>query len=514
MSVDSAMTQDMLFLAYLFEIGSSESSLKEFSTHLVTALSEGLDADIIILMVEEDGGSRPLASYGIELDPKQTLQPGCPLQLGIPLRTTIILPIVHRQCTLGSLHIYRSESQKRPSRFDNGSHESSAYIKAFLQALTSSVATSLHTRILQKQASRTLFHLHSLIENIPNAVMLFNADNKVLLSNEHARALAGRMQWDQIGDPQRNPFRLCDANGDELPRSEWPFLKAIRLSIPSVNEEYVLDFGTFQRRVLINVSPVPMSDGEPDIFVATAEDITDRAEQDQRKDDFLTVASHELRSPLTPLLGFMQMARHQAESAQTVDINVLLRAEHQAHRIRRLIEGLLDFSRIETGRLKLVCRQINLVDLLTYILEPWRSAEDTKNSFQISLPSKPLLASVDPDRIEQVITNIIDNALKYGRPDGMISIDLFRQDNHAIVTISDDGDGIDPRDLEHVFERFYQRGKNGGSFRTSMGLGLYISRQIIEQHGGSITIQSAPDSPTTVRISLPLLKQPASTPAD
>lgn len=505
MSVDGANAQDMLFLARLMAIGTSDSSFNELANRLLATLVKDLRVDAGLILLIEGSTFRPIAWQGIEIDPAVRTEQDTSIKIGLAIQTMITIPLVYNDQPFGRVLLYITESSSLVSRFREDLDECLEYREAVLQAIGHSVSASLYTRRLQELHTSSQFHLHSVVQNVPFAMSIFDSDRKILLSNELARDLVGRSQWSEI-DLTPNLYQICDHTGNPLPTDEWPFIKAIRQPTKSIRQEYVLDFGNFQRRILLSVIPVRLTPSDSPIFISFAEDITARTEQDRRKDDFLTVASHELRSPLTPLLGFMQMARHQAESKQPVDIDVLLRAERQAHRIRRLLEGLLDFSRIETGRLQLVCRPVNLVEQLSLILEPWYSVGDAKRSFQVTLSKTPLLVMVDPDRLEQVITNIIDNALKHGLPEGIISVNLSKQGDNAVLAVSNDSDAVDSLDLEHVFDRFYQRNKSRGTFRTSMGLGLYISRQIIEQHGGSIEMQSISETRTTVQITLPLAK--------
>ncbi len=508
MSVDGIIAQDILLLARLMAMVTSVSALDELANKLLTALIEDLSVDAGLLLLLEECKLRPVACYGLDIDPSVLLDPDKPFYSGLAIRSMMTIPLLYNDQPLGRILLYTTESSSRIPRLREDHEEPAGYREAFLQVIGHSVSAGLFTRRLQESLIHTQFQLQSVVQNLPFALTVFDSDRNVLLSNELARALVGRPQWTVI-DRTPNLYRICDPLGEPLPMEEWPYHKAIRQPEKSVRREYVLDFGDFQRRVLLSIFPVHLSPNEPPIFVSFAEDITARTEQDRRKDDFLTVASHELRSPLTPLLGFMQMARHQAESNQPVDVDVLIRAERQAHRIRRLLEGLLDFSRIETGRLQLACRQVNLVEQVSLILEPWYFVGDNKRSFQVTMSDTALWAMVDPDRLEQVITNIIDNALKHGMSDGLISVSLSKDADNAVLAISNEGDPVDSSDIEHVFDRFYQRNTRQGTFRTSMGLGLYISRQIIDQHGGSIKMQSAAGSQTTVQITLPLLKKSA-----
>jgi signal transduction histidine kinase len=207
------------------------------------------------------------------------------------------------------------------------------------------------------------------------------------------------------------------------------------------------------------------------------------------RDEFLSVAAHELKTPLTSLRGYAQLLVRDFERSSAVDPQRSKRSAStillQADKLSRLIAQLLDVSRIQAGKLAIDSKLTNLAELLCQAVDGVRS-QTPQHTF--SVKADPVEATVDPLRLEQVVANLLDNAIKYSPDGGQIDVELREgQGGSATIAVRDRGLGIPIDDREHIFDRFYQ-----GHDRTSltgiagMGLGLYISRQIIELHGGTI----------------------------
>ena len=369
----------------------------------------------------------------------------------------------------------------------------------FWSCLAATAKTALQSARLLELNRQERLRLRAVLENMPLAVMLFDVDGKVLDLNLRARAMAGRRSWKQIGD-ENYPFAVCDAKGNPLPRQDWPLIRAVERGLCCEEKEYVIDFGEQQRNISMTVLPITDKHNRVSSYLATARDVTQRSEEEQLKDDFLSVASHELRNPLTPLAGFIQLSRQQAETGRTVDASVLRRAEHQVHRLQRLIDSLLDHTRLETGKLPVHRTPVDMAKLVRRIMRPWLNGPHRKR-IEVSVPAESVMAHVDPQRIDQVLTNVVDNAIKHGREDGTVHVNLSPGSDEIVLTVEDEGDGIPSEIIDRVFERYFHV-RSGESLGT--GLGLYISRQIVEDHGGEIAIDSGRNQGTTVTIRLPI----------
>jgi signal transduction histidine kinase len=223
------------------------------------------------------------------------------------------------------------------------------------------------------------------------------------------------------------------------------------------------------------------------------------------KDEFLSIASHELRTPVTSIKGYTQLAKSLIqESDLETSSEYLDVALDQIDRMSRLILELLDVSRIETGRLEIRREEISWPSFVRSVVERHQTANPDRR-FQLHVADREIDVDGDRDRLEQVLGNLIENAVKYS-PDGSdIIIDVDRVDGNRVVTsITDRGIGIPNDELAQVFERFHRGRQVSSTNYGGLGLGLYISKQIVERHNGTIWVDSRQGEGTTFFFSIPV----------
>ena len=221
------------------------------------------------------------------------------------------------------------------------------------------------------------------------------------------------------------------------------------------------------------------------------------------KDEFLSIASHELRTPVTSIKGYTQLAKtlirenDLATSEEYLDI-----ALDQIDRMSRLILELLDVSRIETGRLQIRREPISWSTFVRDVVHRHHTAFSDRH-FRVDLEGDERVVNGDRDRLEQVLGNLLENAVKYSPEGSDISVDVDDRGDHIVTAVSDRGMGIPADELGQVFERFH-RGRHVSSTNYGgLGLGLYITKQIVERHGGQIWVESREGQGTTFYFSLP-----------
>jgi signal transduction histidine kinase len=224
------------------------------------------------------------------------------------------------------------------------------------------------------------------------------------------------------------------------------------------------------------------------------------------RDEFLSVAAHELKTPMTSLRGYAQLLGREFDTGQVANPERARRAamtiQVQSDKLARLVAQLLDMSRIQSGRLAIERRDTDLSALAREIVETARN-QLKQHTLTARLPTD-LWVRIDPLRIEQVLTNLIDNAIKYSPEGGQIDLALSSAGDHVKLTIRDHGVGVPLEHRQHIFDRFYQAHAGGAlTSMAGMGLGLYISRQIVELHGGSIDAEFADEGGTTFVVLLP-----------
>jgi signal transduction histidine kinase len=227
-------------------------------------------------------------------------------------------------------------------------------------------------------------------------------------------------------------------------------------------------------------------------------------ELDQLKDEFISLASHELRTPLHSIRGFVQLLLGDTIQDPATRQECLMRVDQQTEHLRRLVEELLDLSRIEAGRLVVEKAPMALGSVVRDVTANLKQmAKDKGVALELALPE--FLPTIDADslRMGQVFTNLVHNGIKFTAPPGEVKIVAERVNGEVIVRVADTGPGIPPDVLPRLFERFYQAG-DPAARRVGMGIGLYISRRIVEAHGGRIWVSSELGQGSTFCVALPV----------
>ncbi len=230
------------------------------------------------------------------------------------------------------------------------------------------------------------------------------------------------------------------------------------------------------------------------------------SDQDRAKDHFLGMLSHELRTPLTSIMGFTQIIRKKLANSREVDARIM---EHldviwtQEQRLNRLIGTLVDIARIDSGEFSIVRGKVELGTTLRGAVTKALSQVKTRHNVEMEIPAEPIWVDGDASRLEQVFSHIVSNALRYSPVEQPIKVVCEeRKDEHEVtVSISDQGPGIPASRQKDLFEQFY---RSDMSRAGGLGMGLYISRTIVEAHGGRISIDSVPSTGTTVHVVLPV----------
>jgi len=335
---------------------------------------------------------------------------------------------------------------------------------------------------------------------IPDAVVVIEEGGALSYLNPAAERLSG---WDAAeagGRHYGEVFPLRDAAGFLVHERYDPFASRLSTVTRSPEREYLL-----RRRdgsevwVAVRSSFERNERGRVVRVVAALRDIGRRRRLDRAKSDLISTVSHEIRSPLTSVKGFTSTLLHRWERFTDEQKQLMLRTINaDADRVTRLLTDLLDVSRLEAGRLELKRQKVDVAAIARNVVE----------RLQIDHDDRPLSARfdavpevwADPGKVEQVIVNLVENALKYA-PRGGVVVSGTTEDDGIVVRVRDEGEGIDPRHVPHLFTKFYRRGH--GERTGGTGLGLYICHGIVGAHGGRIWVERSDASGTVFAFTLP-----------
>ncbi len=343
-------------------------------------------------------------------------------------------------------------------------------------------------RLSQEKNDRLL----SILESMSEGVMVIDADQKILLANFVLETnlgfkrgeLPGRYFWEALRDLELNEMikrALID-----------------RVFIRKEHKLLLLD-SIFQ----IQISPV-FGGSEFLGVVAVFHDVTKLKELEKMGVEFVANVSHELKTPLTSILGFVETLKNGAIDDRENGLKFLQIIEEQSQKLYRLIEDLLLLSRVEGQKEKPRTESFDFEKMIQRIVEcfsPLLAERKIKTHLEIS--AKPFLIPADPMLMEQAFTNLIDNAIKYNRDSGEIWVRASRTNGAVQLEFSDTGIGIPELDLPRVFERFYRADKSRSRESGGTGLGLSIVKHIVEKHAGRVEVKSAHHKGSTFTLFLP-----------
>jgi two-component system, chemotaxis family, CheB/CheR fusion protein len=301
-------------------------------------------------------------------------------------------------------------------------------------------------------------------------------------------------------------------DADFIEADEAAHLTAIKRRVLETGQSYheVIKATGIAGTRYFDLSIEPLYNGKGEIIGVTgaSREVTEQVELEQRKDNFISIASHELRTPITVLRGFTQLLSRQLDQQGIQEpVSMLKTMEAQISRLVRLIDELLDASKIQAGRLDYDEEPVDLDALVHETVEMLQASSST-HILRVSGATHTVIPG-DRDRLGQVLTNLITNAVKYSPQANSVDITLYSTKEAALVSVRDYGVGIASTHQKHIFDRFYRVHDSSNKTYKGLGLGLYISYDIVMRHGGELTVESAESKGSTFTISLPSRKEKA-----
>ena len=258
--------------------------------------------------------------------------------------------------------------------------------------------------------------------------------------------------------------------------------------------------------VSLSISPVKDDTGKIIGAAKIARDISERRELERRKDEFISMASHELKTPVTALKGFTQLLhRRFLKRNDEESVRFLARMDAQINKLTTLIGDMLDLSKMQNGQLAYRMEQFDLAELIGEIIENVQGTTQTHHLLLEKTVRVQIYA--DRDRIGQVLINLLTNAIKYSPTADRVIVYMAIDEENVLVSVQDFGIGISQSYQESIFERFYQVNEPAEKTYPGLGIGLYIARQIIERHQGRLWVQSRKGEGSIFRFSLPLVHE-------
>lgn len=255
----------------------------------------------------------------------------------------------------------------------------------------------------------------------------------------------------------------------------------------------------------VNFSVIQKEHGKIDGLIAVIYDVTEQEQIDQERREFVANVSHELRTPLTTMRSYLEALADGALQDPNIAPRFLNVAQNETERMIRLVNDLLQLSKFDSKDYEFNKEWIHFIRFFSLIIERFEMTKEQHVDFISHLPDRDLYVEIDPDKITQVLDNIISNALKYSPEGGHItfSVDVNEEEELLYVSVKDEGVGIPRKDMEKIFERFYRVDKARTRKLGGTGLGLAIAKEMVQAHGGDIWADSIEGKGTTITFTLP-----------
>ncbi|GAB3432527.1 ATP-binding response regulator [Niabella aquatica] len=343
----------------------------------------------------------------------------------------------------------------------------------------------------QQELKEKVEDLNSTLESLPQIAFRADMDGRITFAN-------GKwFQYSKSADkfPETHPDDVCIEN-------VW--IDAIKNGEPLECEVRIREIRSATYRYhLLRIMPIRSKTGVKS-WVGTFTDIDDQKREERKKDEFLSIASHELKTPLTSIKAYIQLLeRIESKKSDSVMASYISRAHDQVGKLENLIADLLDVSKIENGKLKMNKKLFNVELLINNVVE---TIGNTNSHTKIHIERKGARITKeiigDAIRIEQVLINFFTNAIKYAPGAEKIILHTAVKDDHIYVAVQDFGIGIPAHKKDRVFDKFYRAEESAVEFQ-GLGIGLYICAEIIKQHHGTYGVESTPEHGTTFYFTLP-----------
>ncbi|MDQ8051551.1 MAG: PAS domain-containing protein [Pedobacter sp.] len=341
--------------------------------------------------------------------------------------------------------------------------------------------------------------LSSIIQTVREGLLVLDPEFKVISANDHFLRTFKVNRQETIG---KDLYEL--GNGQwNIEKLKELLIKILPTSNPVIDFEVEHDFPHIGKKLmLLNAYRVELEGQYKDQILLAIEDITERREIERRKDDFLSIASHELKTPLTTIKGFVQALERMKPPGASEKYNLTLaKVSLYVDRLNNLITDLLDVSRIQSGNIEL---HEESFDFDKMVRETVENLAESATSHQVIIKgSTKTHILADESHIVQVLNNLISNAIKYSPDSAQVEVYLSKVSEYVKVSVTDQGLGISPEDQRSVFDRFFRGGEIQKRY-PGMGIGLYICQQIILNHGGTIWVDSEKGKGSTFSFTLPI----------
>lgn len=490
---------------YLLEITKAMTSrldLKSVLRLILRASAELLAGEIGLIVLKEDEAFRIMASYGMDPELLPYFEPflaeiyflgdqglSLPhlemrlkvvsLATGIPLRQVVALPLVTEEELVGVIYVFRTTGLA----FSEDERQ-------ILAGFADQAAIAVRNARLYQEVLTEKQRLKAIIEHSADGIMILNDKGQIEVFNRAMSRITGIRPEKALGKYCWDVLRLKDSRGKDLCQKECPFLKAEDSNLPSYLEGEI--YREDGKRVAVGITYARLTDKEGRVtnVIASVRDITNIKEAEELKSTLISAISHELKTPVAIIKGYANtLRREDAHWDEKTIKESLAIIEEESDRLSRMIDNILEASRIQAGALKLEMGDVLIPKIADKVVDYYRR-QSPKHNFEVAFPPDFPVILADEERIREVLENLVNNAVKYSPEGGTIWVGGWVDQDKVYVYVVDQGIGIPEEERGKIFERFYRADSPLKKKTRGVGLGLYITKAIVEAHGGKIWVES------------------------
>ena len=401
-----------------------------------------------------------------------------------------LVPMKHRGKILGLIHLADESENKIPLEKVQ-----------FLERVGNYIGEALHTFMTEEALQESETRYRDLYEEAPNAYFSVGVDGHIKQANLRAAEMLGYSRDELIGRPVLDLYADTENGKAKAQEVFQRFLAGAEILDQELEMRRADDSNVW---ISLSVRPIRDKEGRVVASRSVVVDITERKRLDQLKDEFIALVSHELRSPLTVITGAVNTALTEGERLSPEETRQLLQdAALEAESLSHMLSNLLELSRMQADRLFLHAEMINVRKVIQSAIEEVKR-QSLAHQFVVDLPRRLPPVEVDELRLERILYNLLENAVKYSPQGGEIRVSVRPKKKHLVIAISDQGIGISSSDQAKLFQPFQRIEDSRLGGVKGAGLGLLVCRRLVEAHGGRIWVESEPGRGSTFFFTMPL----------
>lgn len=400
--------------------------------------------------------------------------------LGILLARTITRPI--------------SDMRKQALAMTKGNFSRKVKVYGYDEIGTLAITFNNLTKKLQEAQAMTEGErrkLSSVLSYMTDGVIATDRKGRVILINDPALEMLDVSRETVLSQPIVTLLGLSDTYTFE--------------ELVEVNDSLILDYSTKNKPYILraNLSVIQKETGFVNGLITVLHDITEQEKINMERREFVSNVSHELRTPLTTMRSYLEALEDGAWQDEEIAPNFLKVTRNETERMIRLVNDLLQLSKMDSPDYQLSKEWVNFVEFFDRIIDRFEMTKEQHVTFKRNLPKEAIIIEIDEDKLTQVLDNIISNAMKYSPEGGQLTFSVKEEEDKIIVSIKDQGIGIPKENIGKIFERFYRVDKARSRKLGGTGLGLAIAKEMVQAHGGSIWVKSEEGMGTEILFSLP-----------